>query len=88
MSATFTAVAVGEGDQGRRRSHWVQLNHYGRQSNPLDLGHTPVTPSPAPLNFPGAAKPRELTPDEIDRFATDAVDQRLAGERQFRLFLR
>ena len=29
---------------------WVQLNHPGRQANPLALGHTPVAPSPIALN--------------------------------------
>jgi 2,4-dienoyl-CoA reductase-like NADH-dependent reductase (Old Yellow Enzyme family) len=62
---------------------WVQLNHPGRQSNPLALGHTPVAPSPVPLNFPGAATPRELTSDEIEdiieRFATAAVVCETAG---------
>ena len=56
---------------------WVQLNHPGRQSNPLALGHTPVAPSPVPRNFPGAATPRELTSPEIEdiieRFAAAAA---------------
>ena len=34
---------------------WVQLNHPGRQSNPLAIGHTPVAPSAVPLNLPGSA---------------------------------
>jgi len=62
---------------------WVQLNHPGRQSNPLAIGHTPVAPSPVPLNFPGAATPRELTSDEIEdiieRFATAATVCETAG---------
>ncbi|WP_040700411.1 NADH:flavin oxidoreductase/NADH oxidase family protein [Nocardia vinacea] len=62
---------------------WVQLNHPGRQSNPLNLGHTPVAPSPIPLNMPGAATPRELTPAEIEdiieRFAAAAVVCETAG---------
>ena len=62
---------------------WVQLNHPGRQSNPLALGHTPVAPSSVPLNFPGAATPRELTSDEIEdiieRFANAAVVCETAG---------
>ena len=45
---------------------WVQINHPGRQSNPLALGHTPVAPSPVALNFPGATTPRELTSAEIE----------------------
>ena len=40
---------------------WVQLNHPGRQSNLLALGHTPVAPSAVALNLPGAPTPRELT---------------------------
>lgn len=62
---------------------WVQLNHPGRQSNPLALGHTPVAPSPVAVNFPGATTPRELTPDEIEdiieRFATAAAVCESAG---------
>jgi 2,4-dienoyl-CoA reductase-like NADH-dependent reductase (Old Yellow Enzyme family) len=62
---------------------WVQINHPGRQSNPLALGHTPVAPSAVPLNIPGAATPRELTPAEIentiDRFATSAAVCETAG---------
>ncbi|MET7353933.1 NADH:flavin oxidoreductase/NADH oxidase family protein [Streptomyces mirabilis] len=62
---------------------WVQLNHPGRQSNVLALGHTPVAPSPVPLNLPGAAKPRELTSAEIEdiieRFATAAAVCETAG---------
>jgi 2,4-dienoyl-CoA reductase-like NADH-dependent reductase (Old Yellow Enzyme family) len=62
---------------------WVQLNHPGRQSNPLALGHTPVAPSPVALNLPGAATPRELTPDEIEdiikRFAASAAVCETAG---------
>ncbi|WP_369264829.1 NADH:flavin oxidoreductase/NADH oxidase family protein [Streptomyces sp. R35] len=62
---------------------WVQLNHPGRQSNMLALGHTPVAPSPIPLNLPGAAKPRELTSpqieDIIERFATAAAVCEAAG---------
>ncbi|MCX5188852.1 NADH:flavin oxidoreductase/NADH oxidase family protein [Streptomyces mirabilis] len=62
---------------------WVQLNHPGRQSNMLALGHTPVAPSPIPLNLPGAAKPRELTSAQIEniieRFATAAAVCETAG---------
>ena len=62
---------------------WVQLNHPGRQSNPLALGHTPVAPSPVPLNMPGAATPRELTSEEIEdiieRFANAAAVCETAG---------
>ena len=56
---------------------WVQLNHPGRQSNPLALGHTPVAPSPVAMKMVGATTPRELTVTEIeeiiDRFAAAAA---------------
>jgi len=62
---------------------WVQLNHPGRQSNPLALGHTPVAPSAVPLDIPGAVTPRELTPGEIEdiieRFAAAALVCETAG---------
>jgi 2,4-dienoyl-CoA reductase-like NADH-dependent reductase (Old Yellow Enzyme family) len=62
---------------------WVQLNHPGRQSNPLELGHTPVAPSAIPLKIPGAATPRELTSAEIvdiiERFGTSAAICEAAG---------
>ncbi|HPX35922.1 MAG TPA: NADH:flavin oxidoreductase/NADH oxidase family protein [Mycobacterium sp.] len=62
---------------------WVQLNHPGRQSNPLDLGHKPVAPSAIPMNLPGSPTPRELTPAEIEdiieRFATSAAVCETAG---------
>lgn len=62
---------------------WVQLNHPGRQSNPLDLGHRPVAPSAVPLSIPGSPTPRELTTTEIEdiieRFATSAAVCETAG---------
>jgi 2,4-dienoyl-CoA reductase-like NADH-dependent reductase (Old Yellow Enzyme family) len=62
---------------------WAQINHPGRQSNPLALGHTPVAPSPVALSLPGATKPRVLTgadiEDIIERFATTAVVCETAG---------
>lgn len=62
---------------------WVQLNHPGRQANPLALGHTPVAPSAIPVNLPGATTPRELTPGEIEdiieRFANSAAVCEAAG---------
>lgn len=55
---------------------FAQLNHPGRQSNLLNIGHRPVAPSVVPLALPGAPVPRELTAAEvediIDRFATAA----------------
>ena len=62
---------------------WVQLNHPGRQSNPLAIGHTPVAPSAVPLNLPGSPTPRALTGAEIEgiieRFATAASVCEAAG---------
>src|SRR5436189_3616455 len=62
---------------------FAQLNHPGRQSNLLHLGHTPVAPSPVPLAMPGANTPRSLTPAEIEdiieRFATAAAVCEEAG---------
>ncbi len=62
---------------------FAQLNHPGRQSNLLALGHTPVAPSPVALAVPGAATPRELTDAEIEdiieRFATAAAVCEEAG---------
>ncbi|WP_182379372.1 NADH:flavin oxidoreductase/NADH oxidase family protein [Nocardioides sp. WS12] len=62
---------------------FAQLNHPGRQSNLLAVGHTPVAPSPVALAMPGAATPRELTAAEIediiDRFATSAAVCEEAG---------
>ena len=61
----------------------AQLNHPGRQSNLLEIGHTPVAPSPVPLALPGATVPRELTPaqieDIIERFAVAAQVCEAAG---------
>lgn len=55
---------------------FAQLNHPGRQSNLLNIGHKPVAPSAVPLALPGAQVPRALTSsgieDIIDRFATAA----------------
>lgn len=62
---------------------WAQLNHPGRQSNLLALGHTPVAPSAIPLNLPGAATPRALTSEEIEqiieRFGNAAAVCEAAG---------
>lgn len=62
---------------------WAQLNHPGRQSNPLAIGHTPVAPSAVPLTLPGSATPRELTAAEIEdileRFVTAATVCETAG---------
>jgi 2,4-dienoyl-CoA reductase-like NADH-dependent reductase (Old Yellow Enzyme family) len=62
---------------------WAQLNHPGRQSNPLAVGHTPVAPSAVPMNLPGSRTPRALTSSEIEdiiqRFATAAAVCEAAG---------
>ncbi|SEB17328.1 MULTISPECIES: NADH:flavin oxidoreductase/NADH oxidase family protein [unclassified Mycobacterium] len=62
---------------------WAQLNHPGRQSNPLAVGHTPVAPSAVPLSLPGSATPRALTGPQveniIERFATAAQVCEAAG---------
>ena len=62
---------------------WVQLNHPGRQSNPLALGHIPVAPSAVPMSLPGSPTPRELTSAEIEdiieRFVTAAAVCETAG---------
>lgn len=54
----------------------AQLNHPGRQSNLLNIGHQPVAPSAVALAIPGAPVPRALDHDEIeniiDRFAAAA----------------
>ena len=36
---------------------WAQLNHPGRQANPLAIGHTPVAPSRSRSAFPAPAPP-------------------------------
>ena len=62
---------------------WAQLNHPGRQSNPLALGHQPVAPSAVALGIPGSPTPRALTAAEIEdiieRFATTAAVCETAG---------
>ena len=62
---------------------WVQLNHPGRQSNPLAVGHIPVAPSAVPMSLPGSPTPRALTSPEIEdiieRFVTAAAVCETAG---------
>lgn len=62
---------------------WVQLNHPGRQSNPLAFGHVPVAPSAVPMSLPGSPTPRELISSEIEeiieRFVTAAAVCQTAG---------
>ena len=62
---------------------WMQLNHPGRQANPLAGRTRPVAPSAVPLGVPGAPRPRSLTATEIEatvqRFATAATIAKEAG---------
>lgn len=62
---------------------FAQLNHPGRQSNLLNVGHRPVAPSPVTLAMPGATTPRALTPAQIEqiieRFETAAAICEEAG---------
>ncbi|NEW28493.1 nitroreductase/quinone reductase family protein [Nocardia cyriacigeorgica] len=62
---------------------WMQLNHPGRQANPLATRHQPVAPSAIALNIPGLPAPRELSEAEIeeiiDRFASAARIAETAG---------
>lgn len=55
---------------------WMQLNHPGRQSNPIASRGRPVAPSAIALKIPGMATPRELSTAEIeeivDKFAETA----------------
>lgn len=62
---------------------WAQINHPGRQSNPMALRHTPVAPSAVALKLPGASTPRALTAEEVvdvvERFAATAAVCEAAG---------
>lgn len=62
---------------------WMQLNHPGRQANPLAARSRPVGPSPIAPNIPGMVTPRELSGTEIegivDRFVTAARVAESAG---------
>ncbi|WP_306436984.1 nitroreductase family deazaflavin-dependent oxidoreductase [Rhodococcus sp. 14-2496-1d] len=62
---------------------WMQLNHPGRQANPLATRSRPVAPSAIGLNVPGMPTPRELTGTEIeeivDRFAAAACVAETSG---------
>ncbi|WP_405491087.1 nitroreductase family deazaflavin-dependent oxidoreductase [Nocardia sp. NBC_00511] len=44
---------------------WVQLNHPGRQANPIVTRTRAVAPSPIAMGIPGVPAPRELTEAEI-----------------------
>ncbi|WP_031469422.1 nitroreductase family deazaflavin-dependent oxidoreductase [Sciscionella sediminilitoris] len=62
---------------------WAQLNHPGRQSNPLATRSRPVAPSAIALNLPGLPTPRALSEAEIEeiieRFAAAAALAESAG---------
>ncbi|MFA4081246.1 NADH:flavin oxidoreductase/NADH oxidase family protein [Mycobacteroides salmoniphilum] len=62
---------------------WMQVNHPGRQANPLATASQPVAPSAIKMNVPGWQAPRELADDEIeniiDRYATTATIADAAG---------
>ncbi|MFD4355904.1 NADH:flavin oxidoreductase/NADH oxidase family protein [Nocardia sp. NPDC058518] len=61
---------------------WVQLNHPGRQSNPLARTR-PVAPSAIAADVPGASRPTALTGPQIEeiitRFAESAAVCEAAG---------
>ncbi|WP_280269292.1 nitroreductase family deazaflavin-dependent oxidoreductase [Nocardia wallacei] len=62
---------------------WMQLNHPGRQANPLATRRRPVAPSAIAPDIPGLPAPRALTESEIAdlvaRFATAARVAEAAG---------
>ncbi|RRQ26770.1 NADH:flavin oxidoreductase/NADH oxidase family protein [Rhodococcus sp. Eu-32] len=62
---------------------WMQLNHPGRQANPLATKAKPVAPSAVASGVPGLPAPRALTESEIldivDRFSTAASVAEAAG---------
>ncbi|MBF6172220.1 nitroreductase family deazaflavin-dependent oxidoreductase [Nocardia blacklockiae] len=62
---------------------WMQLNHPGRQANPLATRRRPVAPSAIAPGIPGLPVPRALTAAEIEdlitRFATAARVAEAAG---------
>jgi 2,4-dienoyl-CoA reductase-like NADH-dependent reductase (Old Yellow Enzyme family) len=62
---------------------WMQVNHPGRQANPLATRSQPVAPSAIRMNVPGWQAPRALTDDEIeatiDRYAQTAAIADAAG---------
>ncbi|RDI54282.1 nitroreductase family deazaflavin-dependent oxidoreductase [Nocardia mexicana] len=62
---------------------WMQLNHPGRQANPLATRRRPVAPSAIAPDIPGLPAPRALTESEIadliTRFATAARVAEAAG---------
>lgn len=77
----LTRWAKSTGDGGS--PVWMQLNHPGRQANPLATHATPVAPSAIAPNIPGIPVPRALTDYEIgdivERFAIAASVAESAG---------
>lgn len=74
----WAAVAQSEGSK-----IWMQINHPGRQANPLAGRSRPVAPSPVAMKIHGASAPRELSGVQIEeiisRFAKTAVVAEAAG---------
>jgi deazaflavin-dependent oxidoreductase (nitroreductase family) len=63
---------------------WMQINHPGRQANPLVTRTRPVAPSAVGLAGLGSAQPRELLDSEIrDIIARFAATARVAEEAGF-----
>ncbi|MFI9380128.1 NADH:flavin oxidoreductase/NADH oxidase family protein [Kutzneria sp. NPDC052558] len=62
---------------------WMQINHPGRQANPLAGRSRPVAPSAVALDIRGMARPRALTEPEIleiiERYGTAAAVAEAAG---------
>lgn len=62
---------------------WVQINHPGRQANPLVTRNRSVAPSAVAMAIPGAPTPRALTEAEIldiiERFGVAASVAEAAG---------
>ncbi|MGB2948959.1 MAG: nitroreductase family deazaflavin-dependent oxidoreductase [Rhodococcus sp. (in: high G+C Gram-positive bacteria)] len=77
------AFKTGASAADARPSIWMQLNHPGRQANPLATRARPVAPSAIASNVPGLPVPEALTSEQIedivDRFATAAVVAETAG---------
>lgn len=63
---------------------WMQLNHPGRQANPLTTSGRTVAPSAVGLSIPGVPAPRALTEPEIyDVIARFSVAAQLAETAGF-----
>ncbi|MDI9894494.1 nitroreductase family deazaflavin-dependent oxidoreductase [Rhodococcus sp. IEGM 1381] len=62
---------------------WMQLNHPGRQANPIASREQAVSPSGVAVAIPGIPAPRPLTESEIyniiERFATAALVAESSG---------